>query len=62
MITGWNITRSLFFNAPRDIQTALVYSALEHRLKLIPKIAESYVAAIAKARNSPNVNPYYISL
>ncbi|MBQ9617494.1 MAG: hypothetical protein IJR48_03930, partial [Oscillibacter sp.] len=51
MLTGWNIVWSLFSNAPRDLQTAFIYSTPEHRLKLLAKILDSYLASIAKARN-----------
>ena len=60
LITGYNITWNLFSNAPRDIQTAFISSTKGHRWKLILKMIDNYLAAIAKARNSPNVNPYYM--
>ena len=60
LITGYNLTWNLFSNAPRDIQTALISSKGEHRAKLLLKTVDNYLAAVAKARNSPAVNPYYM--
>ena len=60
LITGYNLPWNIFSNAPRDIQTALISSKGGHRAKLLLKTVDSYLSAVAKARNAPNVNPYYM--
>ncbi|MBR0282244.1 MAG: DEAD/DEAH box helicase family protein, partial [Oscillibacter sp.] len=60
LITGYNITWNLFSNAPRDIQTALISTKSGHRAELLLKTVNSYLLAAEKARNAPNINPYYM--
>ncbi|MBQ6985775.1 MAG: hypothetical protein IJQ25_02170, partial [Oscillibacter sp.] len=59
--TGWKLTWAVLSNPPRDLVTAMVYSAnWRHRLKLIPNMFYTYKQEILHKMHSPNVDALYL--